>query len=487
MASSQTAVFRQVVRDHMGPPPVTVGSGTAVVDVVRRLAQERSSAAVVVDGEGVIHGILTEQDVTRRIACRPVDQEPVERLMTQPVLTVRADDRLYTAVGFMRRHRLRHMPVVDAAGRPVGMLAIGHALAIAAERLVEQIEHLTHEETFEGLARVKAAEVELAEHLLEDAVPAPEIQALLSDLNNELYGRVLRLVLAELEAEGWGAPPVAFDCIVMGSGGRRESFLFPDQDNGFVLADYPDAEHAAIDGWFIEAAQRMTHRLDTIGFPLCKGGVMATSPIWRKTLPQWREQLRGWIRRKHEMMLLYCDIFFDFRAVFGSGALAEALRAFVTEEAARSPAFLREMFGIQADHRAGIGMFGRLLTERDDPRFKGQVNLKLMGTLPLAEAVRLMALRERVPETGTLLRIEALEARGRMSRDEADHLASAFVFITGLQLRRQIEDYRAGQPISNFVAPDALTDRERDTLKTGFRAINDFRTRLRSELTGQLV
>ena len=29
----------------------------------------------------------------------------------------------------------------------------------------------------------------------------------------------------------------------MGSGGRGESYLFPDQDNGFILADYPDAEH----------------------------------------------------------------------------------------------------------------------------------------------------------------------------------------------------------------------------------------------------
>lgn len=485
--SSQTAVFRQAVRDHMAAPPVVVGPGTPAARVVAAMAEARASAAAVVDEGQRLVGILTEQDITRRIACREVADQPVERLMTPAVLTVGDDDHLYQAIGFMRRHRLRHMPVVDAAGQLAGMLYLHDALAVAAGPLAGDIERLTHEETLDGLAGVKAAQVQLAENLFADNVPAPEIQALVSEINNDIHRRVLRLLVRDMLEEGHGAPPVAFDAIVMGSGGRGESFLFPDQDHGFVLADYPDEEHTAVDAWFIELASRMTAALDRLGFPLCRGNVMATNPLWRKSLAQWRAQVAGWMRRRHDAMLLFCDIFFDFRPVYGEGGLARGLRAFITEAAAGHPAFLRDMFGVQADHRAGVGMFRRLVTEREDAAHKGHVNLKLGGTLPLAEAVRLMALRAKVPETGTLARIEAMRATGLLSVDEADYLSSAFAVITGLQLRQQIRDYRAGAPVGNFVDPRTLTEREVDQLKDSLAAINQFRTRLRADLTGALL
>jgi signal-transduction protein with cAMP-binding, CBS, and nucleotidyltransferase domain len=144
------------------------------------------------------------------------------------------------------------------------------------------------------------------------------------------------------------------------------------------------------------------------------------------------------------------------------------------------------MFGVQADHRAGIGWFGRLLTERADPAHKGQINLKYAGTLPLAEAVRLLALRRGIEATGTLARIEALGQAGELSDDVQDYLRGAFDHITSLQLREQIADFQAGRPVSNFVDPADLTGRETDLLKDSFRAINDFRAWLRAELTGDV-
>lgn len=485
--TSQTAAFRRRVRDHMAPPPLTVPLDEPVAQVVAAMGRVKATAAVVTTPGGGIAGIVTEQDVVRRIACQPCDGLVAAEVMTASVLTVLDEHPLYIAIGFMRRHRLRHMPVVDANDRLVGMLALHEALAVANGLLMDDIDHLTHEDTLEGLAEVKAAQVDLAERLFEDAVPAPEIQALISDINNDIYRRVLRLLVGEMVMEGVGPPPVPFTAIVMGSGGRGESYLFPDQDNGFILADYPDERHDEIDPWFVELADRMTRVLDRLQFPLCKGNVMATNPLWRKTLPQWRQQIAGWLRKRHEAMLLFCDIFFDFRPVFGEPSLADELRDFVTDAAARHPRFLHDMFGIQADHRAGIGFLGRLVTERDDPQHKGHINLKLMGTLPLAEAVRLMALRSRVPATGTLQRIAGLQAAGVLNDSDADHLTSAFGFITGLQLRQQIRDSRAGIAVSNFVDPRSLTERELATLKDSLRAINDFRARVRADLTGQLV
>ena len=312
-----------------------------------------ASAAVVLDGAERLVGIVTEQDVTRRIAGRPVLEQPVALVMSRPVATVALDQPLYEAIGFMRRRRLRHMPVVDGAGALAGMLYLDAALAAANAGLVEQIERLTHESTLDGLREVKAAQVELAAALFADRVPAPEIQQLISGINNDLHRRVLELALTAMAAAGWGAPPVEFAAIVMGSGGRGESFLFPDQDNGLILADYPDDEHARIDAFFIELAERMNGQLDALGFPLCRGGVMAINPVWRKTLPQWRQQVSRWAARRSDVAMLLADVLFDFRCVFGPPELADELRATILQLVRANPAFLREMFGIQAEHRAG--------------------------------------------------------------------------------------------------------------------------------------
>ncbi|MGH6917379.1 MAG: putative nucleotidyltransferase substrate binding domain-containing protein [Geminicoccaceae bacterium] len=485
MTHSQTGAFRQRVRDHLRAPPVVVPGATPAQEVVARMTHADASAALVVD-DGRIRGILTERDVTRRIAGRAVAETPVEALMSAPVATVAADQPLYQAIGRMRRLGLRHMPVVDEAGALAGMVYLHDALTLANQALVEQIDRLTHEETLDGLRQVKAAQVQLAADLLDDHVPAPEIQSLISWLNNDIGRRVLAQNAAALAAEGWGEPPVRFSAIVMGSGGRGESLLLPDQDNGFILADYPDAAHERIDPFFIELAERMTTQLDTLGFPLCRGGVMAINPVWRKTSSQWQAQISRWMGRCSDVALQLCDVLFDFQSFYGEVRLAEEVRGVILGLCRANPGFLRAMFEVRAARRAGLSWFNRLLPARADPTHRGQVNLKYAGTLPLAEAIRLLALRRGIPATATLARIEALAEAGELDRDTRDHLRGAFDHITGLQLRQQIADFRAGQPISHFVDPDALTARQRALLKDSFRAINAFRDRLKVELTGDM-
>src|SRR5262249_42867209 len=154
MATSQTAVFRRIVADHMGLPPVQLRCDARAGDLVRKLREGRASAAVVVDPLGKLIGIITEQDIVQRLAG---EDQSVAALMSSPVLTVREDDLLYRAVGFMRRCRLRHMPVVDDRDALVGLLELHDALAVAAGPLVEDIDRLTHEDSLDGLAEVKAA------------------------------------------------------------------------------------------------------------------------------------------------------------------------------------------------------------------------------------------------------------------------------------------------------------------------------------------
>lgn len=483
---SRTSAFSEVVRDHMDWPPPIVSPDVTCVEVVRMMREQPTSSVLVSAGDGRAAGIVTEQDAARKIAYQAGGATPVVEVMSSPVLTIREDDYLFHAIATMRRRDLRHMPAVDRSGRVVGMLHLHVALAAASATLMEQIDRLTHEETIAGLHQVKSEQVAVAEMLLAENVPVPEIQGLLTEINNDIYRRVLELMLRDMGQEGWGAPPVAFCTIVMGSGGRGESFLFPDQDNGYILAPYPDEQHGAVDAFFIELAERMARSLAEVGIHLCRGFVMATNPLWRKTLPQWSEQVRFWLRRSNPLTLRLADIFFDFSSVFGQHALADALRADVTQTIKGQHAFLREMQRVQADHGVALGLFGRLTPDRNPGPQQGKLNLKYHGLLPLVEAIRLLALREGIPQTATLARISALHDRGVLDVNEQDYLSGGFHHLTRLVLRQQLADFRAGRPVSSYVPPRSLSLREKDMLKEALQAIDALRQRVKTEFTAEI-
>jgi signal-transduction protein with cAMP-binding, CBS, and nucleotidyltransferase domain len=485
---SQTKIFAHLVSDYLRPAPVVLSSDDTIAHLIAQLTEYKTTFALVTDGGGRLVGIFTEQDVTRRIALRCTGDERLGEVMTTPVHAIRATDYIYFAIAKMRRFGWRHMPVVDRKRRPVGMIRLVDALAVAAEQTVELIERVSHEGTLEGLSEIKAVQVEVADELFADHVPAPEIQALITHINRDIHRRVITMHLDKMAEEGWGEPPVSFCAIIMGSGGRGENFLYPDQDNGFILDDYPDAAHNEIDGFFMELADRMNRSLNAIGFPFCKGYVMAINPLWRKTRSQWQKQVTTWVKRKSFVAVRLSDIFFDFNVVYGDPDMSHELRNLVTKIMQRksSLSFLQEIQRESGEQGVALGWFGRFITEKEVKQHKGKINLKHTGTLPLVHNVRMLALREGVASTGTLDRIAALQVKGMFDQDEQDYLAGAFEHITGLLLRQQIRDFKAGKKVNNFVHPKAMSKRERDILTSSLRAIDKLRGRVRSEFLADI-
>ncbi len=480
---SQTAVFGKRVADIMRPGVLTAPGDQPVAGAVAEMAVTGRTSIIVIDPAGRASGILTERDVTRRVVPQQAGNAPISMVATYPLHTVSADEYVYRAVGRMRRLNLRHLPVVDPQGRPVGMLDLLDAVAVAAEQMLRQMDGLTADDTLDGMAATKTAQVEIAAELLADNLPAPDIQALITDMNTDIHRRVLDGCVRAMIDAGWGSPPVPFSLLIMGSGGRGENFLHPDQDNGFILADYPDDEHVQIDPYFIALAERFNNDLDRVGFPLCRGHVMARNPVWRKTASQWREQVSIWARRRSPVAILFADIFFDFRAVTEPLKFGLDLRAHVAEVLLRYPALLSMMAKDETNKSVALGLFGNLArdTSGESP---GRIDLKMRGSLPLVASARLWALKHGIVECGTLARLAAIAEKGSIDRDEADELAYAFRQISFHLLRQQLEDYRAGRHPGNFVDPDKLLRRERDELRHALKIIEHFRVETRASFTG---
>jgi arabinose-5-phosphate isomerase len=91
----------------------------------------RTGAVMLLDSQGRICGLFTDSDLARLFEQRrdAALDRPIREVMTPGPLTVPQGTRVSDAVEIMRRHRISELPVLDPAGRPVGLLDITDILA----------------------------------------------------------------------------------------------------------------------------------------------------------------------------------------------------------------------------------------------------------------------------------------------------------------------------------------------------------------------
>ncbi len=108
--------------------PATAPISEAVVCMTRTVG--RPGATNVVDGDGRLVGIFTDGDLRRLVESGRFDfKQPVGGVMTQRPRVVEMSQLVQEAAAFMREARVDQLPVVDDAGRPVGLLDVQDLLA----------------------------------------------------------------------------------------------------------------------------------------------------------------------------------------------------------------------------------------------------------------------------------------------------------------------------------------------------------------------
>jgi CBS domain-containing protein len=87
-------------------------------------------------GDYPVYGILTSTDICDKIVAqkRNSSQTRVREVASTPLITVPSDMPLEECAAVMKKHRIHHLPVADAAGNIMGMISATDFL-VAAEAM----------------------------------------------------------------------------------------------------------------------------------------------------------------------------------------------------------------------------------------------------------------------------------------------------------------------------------------------------------------
>lgn len=113
------------VSDIMSVPPIVAHYTTPIVNVAKLMYENRIGSVMLVDDNGVLVGILTERDLVKFVASERFSRnDPAYIMMSRNPVTIDPNAKVYDALRKMREYNVRHLPVVDREGKPLGMVSL---------------------------------------------------------------------------------------------------------------------------------------------------------------------------------------------------------------------------------------------------------------------------------------------------------------------------------------------------------------------------
>ncbi len=465
-----TYVYRHRVADAMAREVAVIGRDATLKQAMDLMAARAISSVLVAEeprtGQPIAaYAILTERDVLRQIVKHGAAAltDSVATIASAPVRSIRETAFVYRAIARMRRLRYRHLAVTTETGELAGIVSARDLLKLRDDPAIELDDAIKEAKDGAGIAVAWSRLSGVVQSLIAEDLDGHAIAGLVSEELRVVTERAAALAEKSMAEEGHGGPPCPFAVLLLGSGGRGESLLKPDQDNAIVFASGDPG--GPEDRWFAELGTRMAAILDQAGIPLCQGGVMAKNPPWRGDVATWQRRIDGWIASIKPENLLNVDIFFDQRPVYGDLKLGLDLFAYAYAAGSRNAAFPK-FLGSKLDQPPhGLTTFGRIRTE------EGRIDLKLHLLFPVVAAARTLAIRRNIAVHATKARLGALAEMGRGDIGLIQDLIADHQLGMSLLLAQQAIDVRCGVAVGKRPDVDRLERRQLARHKAALRHV----------------
>jgi CBS domain-containing protein len=113
---------------------LAIDPDTSLAELAKRMRVEGSDSAAVMS-KGSLVGIVTERDLVRAIAdALDPKQTTAAVIMTGDPATVTMDEEVAVVALKMMRLGVRHLPVVDSKGTPIGLISAGDLVGVLEDK-----------------------------------------------------------------------------------------------------------------------------------------------------------------------------------------------------------------------------------------------------------------------------------------------------------------------------------------------------------------
>lgn len=132
---------RFIRRDN--PIPIFLGSDN-VERAIQSMIDGSAGAVLIADDRNLLTGIFTERDVMTRITVDGLDpgSVPLSEVMTVNPVRCQLETPIEEAIAVLRKHRIRHLPVVSDSNEILGMISLRKLLHDQINELMEELQRL---------------------------------------------------------------------------------------------------------------------------------------------------------------------------------------------------------------------------------------------------------------------------------------------------------------------------------------------------------
>ncbi|MFD1292422.1 DUF294 nucleotidyltransferase-like domain-containing protein [Lutibacter holmesii] len=453
--------------------PITCSPKTTIQFAAKVMTKNIINSIVVTENNLPV-GIMTDKDIRTKIGTGLFKiTDPVEAIMTSPVITFPENITVAEAQIARLKHKVSHLCITkDGTTNTelVGILAEHDLNLIQGNNpflLTKQIKLAKDAETLKYI-RTKASE--LTKGYIDQEIPIYFVTKVISEINTAITKRAIRLSIKEIGTES----PVSYTWLALGSQGRKEQLLMTDQDNALVFENVPEEQLAETKKYFLELASKVTQKLHIVGFEYCPANIMASNPKWCLSVNEWKHQFKDWIKHPTSDKILNSIIFFDFEYIYGDQKLYDKMTKAVFKYIQKKQVFLGFLSKVTIENPAPLGFFKQFLVEADGEN-KDQFNIKNRAIRPLVDAARIFSLLHNISANNTIERYEKLMEIEPQNSDVFESCANAFKILLQFRTSQGLTNNDNGK----FVDINNLSKADRLKLKSCFKPIKNIQESLK--------
>lgn len=436
---------------------------TTTVSEIARLMALFGVGSIVVTKEKKPVGIVTKNDLTEKILARQRGGNvPASEIMTKSLVTMDHKGSCFEASLRMLENRCHHM-VVLKDNTLFGVISQHDLILLQGANPIAVVGGIDKQKDVSGLKRCVRDMFAVQQAIFGEGGRIEDIWALMTNFRDTLTKRLLVLAIEELRKVGKEPPVFEFCWLTFGTPGRKETLLRENFLEGFMYKD-PEGDQQADARLYVQELSDMVKQgLLQCGLLHKKNGrVLCLSESgWRQRITDF---VNGEIPLDSKKLRML-----DFRGVLEQWGMVDGFRKFVFQDLVRQGSFLERVKTRNDPDVVPICFYRDLVLTAKG--FRETLGLKHDVLVPLADAVRALAMENDLTALSTIERIGGLRDKNVVSPQQAADLQAVYTWVMEMGLHRALDEE---QGVDWILDPRQCSSDERRLLTDSFRVIRDF-------------